>query len=172
MAPGPAADEGHVDALTGVLTKEGFFRAFTPLAHIAQRNTFTVGVLAMEIEDFEEFRRIHDEESALGLLRAVAGIIRSHLRASDIVCRCDEKEFLVFLPQVEEGAVLKIAQAIQTYVMVDTLKDTPASIAVGGAQGTLDRDMDKRIKELIEAAQGNLRSAKVSGEHKPVVSEA
>jgi diguanylate cyclase (GGDEF)-like protein len=172
MALGPAAEEGHLDALTGVFTREGFFPAITPLAHIAQRNTFTVGFLAMEIEDFGEFRRIHDEGSSLGLLKAVAGIIESHLRASDIVCRCDEKDFLVFLPQVEEGAVMKIAQAIQTYVMVDTLKDTPASIAVGGVQGTLDRDIEKGIAELIETARGNLRSAKVSGEHKPVVSEA
>jgi hypothetical protein len=78
----------------------------------------------------------------------------------------------VFLPQVEEGAVMKIAQAIQTYVMVDTLKDTPASIGVGGVQGTLDRDIEKGIEKLIETAQGNLISAKVSGEQKPVVSEA
>jgi diguanylate cyclase (GGDEF)-like protein len=163
-------DKSGEDLTDGVYGRDGFFKAVTPMANLSQRNRFSSGVFITGIDGFEKFVETHGARPGEEALELVANIIKSHIRVSDVVGRYGEAEFIVFLPQVEPAALLKIAELIRNFVELETMNKLPMTISVGACQGMLDKDAEKAIGRLVASAEENLKKARGSGKNTTVVS--
>src|SRR5690606_17973635 len=64
----------------------------------------------------DHFKRINDEfghQAGDQVLARLAGLLTSHCRSSDIICRYGGEEFVVLMPEVTIGAAVERADAIR-----------------------------------------------------------
>ncbi len=159
----------HFDELTGILNRRGLFNAMNHLSHLAQRNANTVGVLMIDI-DF--FKRINDRFGHLEgdkVLQQVAETIRNGVRVSDAVGRYGGEEFLVFLSKVDAGSMWEVGDKIRKLITNMKTGTSPITVSIGAAWGTIGRNVDADLKELIKKADEKLYRAKEEGRNKIVV---
>lgn len=158
------------DPATGAYTKEGFLEAIHPLINLSQRNNYNIGLFIVGVDGFKSVQEAHGRDRAEGVLKAVAGIIKSHLRASDIAGRNGEDSFIVYMPQVEEKVLPRLAEAIRAYVEMDTQKDIPVTASIGAAQGRFGKHVARDLERIIEKAAENYSQARASGKNRAVLS--
>ncbi|RNC72680.1 MAG: GGDEF domain-containing protein [Desulfuromonadales bacterium] len=163
------AAQSHLDALTGVLTRAGFFQAISPLAHAAQRNGSNAAVMLLDLDYFKLLGESQGHQTGDRVLQVVADTITSHLRRSDVVGRYDGDEFIVFLSPVEPAALKAVAENIRVRVEEATARFVPVTISIGVAQGPLGDDVDKGVEELVRKADECQMQAKYTGKNKVVI---
>lgn len=101
--PATASDR---DELTGLPGRDQFLLQAEVILALAQRQEFPFTVVDLDIEGLQ---RINDEigrDAGDALLRHVAQQLRSCLRASDLIARLGDDDFLLLLPGIEPGPVL------------------------------------------------------------------
>ncbi len=156
----------NYDELTGIFNRRGLFNAITHLAHLAQRNENTVGVLMIDIDHFKSINDNFGHQFGDDMLRRVAGTIRGGIRASDVLGRYGGEEFLVFLPRVEPASLGEVGEKIRRAIA--TIPDTRASVTVsiGIACGHMGRKVETDVKSLIYQADEKLLAAKAAGRNR------
>ncbi len=157
--------QNHVDPLTGLLNRRGLQHAILPLAYLARRNRYPVGVF---MADIDNFKAINDR---LGHIRGdealadVSATLKGQFRNSDIVARYGGEEFLVFLSPVEAASVAGMADAMRRRIEQRPTTDTPVTISVGVASGLITGEVEPAVKELIDLADHRLLVAKQAGKN-------
>lgn len=158
------------DPETGAYTKEGFLEAIHPLINLSQRNNYNVGLFIVGVDGFRSVQEAHGRDRTEGVLKTVAEVIKSHLRASDIVGRNGEDSFIIYMPQVDGKVLSRLAETIRAYVEMDTMKDIPVTVSIGAAQGRFGRNVAKDLERIIDKAAGNFSQARASGKNRAVLS--
>lgn len=156
----------NYDELTGIFNRRGLFNAITHLAHLAQRNENTVGVLMIDIDHFKAVNDNFGHQFGDDMLRRVADCIRECIRASDVLGRYGGEEFLVFLPRVAAMSLGEVGEKIRQ--AIEDMSDDHAGITVsiGIAHGHVGREVEVDIKNLIHLADEKLLVAKSSGRNR------
>ena len=163
------AAQSHFDALTGVFTRAGFFRAVSPLAHAAQRNGSNVGVMLVDLDYFKLVGENYGHQTGDRVLQIVADTIVSQLRRSDVVGRFDGDEFVIFLSPVEPGALQTVARNLLARIEEASSRIVPVTASIGIAQGAFDADVDQGVANLVRMADECLMQAKYTGKNKVVM---
>lgn len=125
--------------------------------------------LAVMIGDIDHFKRINDTFShAMGdtVLRQVAEILRSKVRAADIVARYGGEEFVIVFPQtsLEQAAAAceSLRIQIQDYPWHELHPDLKVTMSMG-----LNANLDAgSMDAMLTAADGLLYVAKTSGRNR------
>jgi diguanylate cyclase (GGDEF)-like protein len=156
----------NYDELTGIFNRRGLFNAITHLAHLAQRNENTVGVLMIDIDHFKAINDNFGHQFGDDMLRRVAACIRDGIRASDVLGRYGGEEFLVFLPRVEPLSLGEVGEKIRQGI--EKMHDTKASVTVsiGLSHGHVGRAVEADVKTLIYRADEKLLAAKATGRNR------
>jgi diguanylate cyclase (GGDEF)-like protein len=93
--------------------------------------------LSLMVVDVNDFKRLNDEQGHVEgdrALRAVAGFLRSQLRAHDVCCRAGGDEFAVILPDVgPQGSETLIARLRKTMAWETGDRALAVGLAVGAA---------------------------------------
>ena len=165
------AIQSKTDLLTGIYNRRGLFNTIEMLAHIAQRNSTAIGILMIDIDRFKEINDTHGHQKGDEIICWTANIIKQRIRSSDVVGRYGGEEFLVFLSPVEPAALEKIAEEIREKIETGSKTDTPVTISVGVAHGTLESGIRNRLHALIRTADRRLYMAKQNGRNQVVCSE-
>ena len=100
------------DALTGLHNRR-FFDSEIAMALNGQR---TVDSLCLLIIDIDHFKRINDQfghQAGDHVLARLAGILTSHCRPSDVVCRYGGEEFAILMPDISIANAGKRAERIR-----------------------------------------------------------
>lgn len=120
--------EAVIDGLTGMLNR----KALTPRANeLNQQSQVSGEPIGLILGDLDHFKRVNDTQghaSGDAVLRDVAYVLRTELRAFDLVYRVGGEEFLVLLP----GADLAQAHAV-----AETLREAVAREPLGGEAITM-----------------------------------
>lgn len=154
------------DELTGIFNRRGLFNAIHHLAHLAQRNENTVGVLMIDIDHFKAINDTFGHPFGDTILRRVAEHIRDAIRASDVLGRYGGEEFLVFLSSVEPAALGQVGEKIRRTIADLSLDKAKLTVSIGIAQGPVGQDVETTIKRLIYLADENLLLAKAAGRNR------
>ncbi|BBO85919.1 GGDEF domain-containing protein [Desulfosarcina ovata subsp. sediminis] len=156
----------NYDELTGVFNRRGLFNAINHLAHLAQRNQNTVGVLMIDIDHFKSINDNYGHQYGDETLRRVAGCIRESIRASDVLGRYGGEEFLVFLSSVESVALGEVGEKVRR--AIESMPENPAhvTVSIGIAHNQVGREVQADIKALIHLADERLLIAKASGRNR------
>jgi diguanylate cyclase (GGDEF)-like protein/PAS domain S-box-containing protein len=158
------------DPLTNHLNRRSFFeRADLAWAKAVAESK----PLACIMTDIDRFKSINDNFGhSVGdqVIEAVAKIITSSFRKTDLVCRYGGEEFCILMPEAELGEAVKVAEQARAAVAkavgakLKTTKD-PVEVTSSFGVSSLSHGA-KDIAELINQADKALYLAKQSGRNK------
>jgi diguanylate cyclase (GGDEF)-like protein len=163
-----ATVEAELDEMTHVHNRRSLLNIMTALAHLASRKNFCSGLLFIDVDRFKEVNDNWGHRAGDAVLSAVARIIRSKLRRSDLVGRYGGDEFIVFLPEVQPDYAGLVADKLRVAVEQGTRNETAVTISVGVACRVVGKgvDIDADIESLIEEADRRLYQAKKDGRNR------
>ncbi|MGH2995244.1 MAG: diguanylate cyclase [Gaiellaceae bacterium] len=161
--------QAQTDSLTGLYNHRYFHERLRAELNRVSRTHDSIAVLMLDIDDFKRVNDVHGHGAGDQVLAALAGTLRSLLRASDVVCRLGGEEFGIIMASCDAGDVLGLARRI-----VDRLAETefePAAsltVSIGIAQGP-QHGMNPR--ELVACAEAAMMTAKARGKNGSVLFE-
>lgn len=79
----------------------------------AERSRNPLSIVMCDVDHFKRFNDSHGHEAGDLLLTAVAGLIQSHFRIGDVVCRYGGEEFTVIAPGASAALIHKRAEALR-----------------------------------------------------------
>jgi diguanylate cyclase (GGDEF)-like protein len=163
------ATQANTDGLTNVLNRRGFFQVVRPFLHLAKRNNHHVGVMMIDIDHFKRINDIYGHQMGDQVLRSVARVIKSALRASDVLGRYGGEEFIVFMPLTDPSGLVSFGERIRQAVEREEQEDITVTISIGVSHGFISDEVNRDLNELIGKADRLMYKAKAGGRNKVVV---
>lgn len=104
---------GLTDGLTGVQNRRYFEHRCQVEISQARRYKHPLACMFLDIDKFKRINDTHGHQTGDEVLRSVASVIQSQLRAGDTIARYGGEEFVVLLPQTEMHHAHQIAERIR-----------------------------------------------------------
>ncbi|PID43678.1 MAG: GGDEF-domain containing protein [Proteobacteria bacterium] len=150
-----------IDSLTGVVNRKLFFDRLNQCLHRAERNKELVGILILNIDDFQCINENFGYKAGDELIRSVATRIKQVLRKPDSVARLSGDEFSIVLESLDSfyscirvaDKLIDVLQAPFT-IEQDSIKMT-ASIGIACFPET-----GKNAEDLVKCANRAMLNAK------------
>ncbi len=159
-----------VDGLTGIANRRRFDTDLDTVVGRASETQTSVAVAMFDVDHFKTFNDNNGHQAGDAVLRAVAGVIATNLRSTDVVYRYGGEEFVALLPgsTVEDAydVVERIRYAVECAVFEgeSCQPGGTVTLSVGvAAAPTGDGAM------LVRAADMALYEAKTTGRNRVVV---
>ena len=152
------------DALTGAYTKKYLVdRLDGDYAHV-QRHGGTLVLLLFEIDHFKKINNTHGQPVTDTILKELASVTNSVLRANDILARYDHAQFVLLARDIgDEGAVVlaqRIRRTIKDHKFLVQGTQIPITVSLGV---TSLSDGVKKAAKLIKLAGVYLKKAQKKG---------
>lgn len=157
-----------LDALTG-LNNRRWLDEMVPRQ--LRRSRFQKQPLSLVMLDVDHFKRFNDEHGHQAgdfVLFAVAQVLRSRLRPTDLVGRYGGEEFTILLPGTDRAGALVAAERVRRALaeteleLPDGRKLPQVTVSLGVAEATADIE----TPELFERADRALYRAKAAGRNR------
>lgn len=159
--------EISTDQLTGLLNKHGLKQEYDKLASSENRRSADIfsmhQVLFVDLDHFGMVNKKLQHAGGDELLRQIGGLLKSHLRETDIAGRFGGDEFIVMLTNTDHlDAVLKAEELRQSIFELDGDGQYTASIGVAPINPQLP------FEEMYELANKAMYEAKENGRNQVV----
>ena len=157
-----------IDSLTGTINR----RKFEELSAIELERTIRYGhALSFLMLDIDHFKNINDTYGhAIGdtVLKHFSNICKKIVRNLDVVARIGGEEFVIILPETDEGGAYTFAQRLReivfkTGVIVED-KEIRYTVSIGIA--LFKPEIDKDVASMLERADKALYKAKENGRNR------
>lgn len=159
--------QAQTDSLTGLYNHRTFHERLRSELARANRAGDSVALLMADIDDFKRVNDVHGHAAGDQLLAALADLLRSSVRASDVVCRIGGEEIAVIMASCNAGDALGLARRLRDALA--SLELGPAgtiSLSMGVAQGP---EHAANPRELVACAEAAMMTAKAKGKNRIVV---
>jgi len=164
-------DAATTDRLTGIPNRPAILATLFAEVERAGRYDRPLAVAFVDIDMFKAVNDMYGHGAGDAVLRGVAGILRSNLRAADAVGRFGGEEFMVVLPETDAEAAAVLAEKLRQLVLgtsfaIEGHGTTTVTISIGvaaGIGGTL------RVDALVRDADAAMYSAKALGRNQVYV---
>ena len=161
------------DPLTGLYNRRYLEESLNRELNRAKRTGRTVSVVMLDLDRFKHFNDTFGHQVGDILLKEVAGVIKSRVRAGDLACRYGGEEFSLILAEVDtEGAhrcvegIRKAVRHLSLHHRGQTLGTVTVSAGIAGCPAHADGS-----EGLIRAADEALYRAKKAGRNCVVIYE-
>lgn len=160
------------DFLTGLKTRGYFEQQLEMEIKRAERKKTPFALLMVDIDHFKQLNDHYGHHVGDQVLRDVAAILMKDMREVDTVARYGGEEFVLVLPETGEAGAMLVAQRLRRAVEQSRFfagspnAQEHLTISIGVA--IFDNDAQFK-RELIEAADAALYSAKHSGRNSVVL---
>jgi len=104
------------DSLTGLFNRHFMQISLERELSRAARRKQILAVFMLDLDHFKKFNDTHGHAAGDTVLKAIAEIFRSSIRAEDIACRYGGEEFTIMLPDVTPTIALERAESIRLAV--------------------------------------------------------
>ena len=162
------------DELTGMYNRRYFFERLEEYLRAARRHRLPLSLMMIDIDLFKRINDTYGHPTGDRVLRTIAELIRSGLRASDISARYGGEEFVILLPYTDEAEAIRLAHRLLTTVSSHPFplprEAGPITISIGLSQ--LDVEHPVSGESLISRADGALYQAKHEGRNRVNVAPA
>jgi len=159
----------QTDSLTGLYNHRHFHERLRAELNRASRKHDSCALMVMDIDDFKKVNDVFGHAAGDAVLVAIADLLRSTVRVSDLACRIGGEEFAVILPSCDAGDALGLAARINS--RLETMEFDPAgkiTLSVGVAQGP---DHAANPRELVACADAAMLMAKSKGKNRTLIFE-
>ncbi|NVK25693.1 MAG: sensor domain-containing diguanylate cyclase [Gammaproteobacteria bacterium] len=152
----------HIDPLTGLLNRRGFYESAKSLLSLKDRQKVNVGVLMLDVD---WFKRVNDSFGHLvgdSILEKLGIILKTEKRESDLGVRWGGEEFCILAYDISASELEKLANRIRLKFSSETekmkaLKDDKLTISVGVACSNAEirnfEDLQKQADEALYQAK-------------------
>jgi diguanylate cyclase (GGDEF)-like protein len=155
------ATQATRDPLTGLPNRAAFNEAM--LHEIA--STARAGAPSLVLVDLDKFKLVNDTDGHLAgdaVLLAVADLLRTNLRTSDLACRLGGDEFALVLPRTSAAKALTTCRRLLKAARKEAGLSSPgARVTLSMGIGWLPEPGD--VAELVALADRHLYDVKASG---------
>ena len=150
------------DYLTGVGNRQAFD---TELARETSRATRHASKLCLTMLDIDDFKTVNDtfgHQAGDSVLVALARLVSTGVRVTDVVCRFGGEEFMIIMPQTGLDGALSCARKLARSVAEEDFGiGRQLTVSLGVAQ----YQMDESVQTLIHRVDSALYEAKKSGKN-------
>jgi diguanylate cyclase (GGDEF)-like protein len=156
--------QANTDALTGLVNRHGLRQQAPDQVRRARRAGSSLGLLSIDIDHFKVVNDTYGHCIGDEVIRDVARIIRSCVRAEDIVVRFGGEEITI-LAVLDPPGLITMAERIRRTVV----RDCAVTVSVGVAwsePGERDADPEALLHQLAELADTHLYAAKNGGRNR------
>jgi diguanylate cyclase (GGDEF)-like protein len=106
-------EHARIDELTGLFNRRHFEERLKEELGLHTRHADSFSLLMLDLDSFKMFNDIFGHRAGDDLLRQVAGLITSSIRASDQAFRYGGDEFAVLLPRTEINVAGQVAERVR-----------------------------------------------------------
>jgi diguanylate cyclase (GGDEF)-like protein/PAS domain S-box-containing protein len=150
------------DDLTGLINRRRFQEDLERHLAEGRRYGMTGALLVLDLDDFKAVNDTHGHSAGDAVLRAVADVLRSRLRGSDIVARLGGDEFAVLLPRETPEDAERVCEALE-WAIPNEVK-APGGNGVGVSVGFAPfEDGVESVDDVLAAADASMYSVKAGG---------
>ena len=157
--------EATIDFLTQVANRASFDRALSDMVNDFYRRNYPFALIMIDIDDFKKINDTYGHQAGDYVLQELARVLKSQLRARDVIARYGGEEFAILLPGVTFSQALRVAERLRKSIEKHLFKykdvQIPVTISLGVA---MMRDgLDETA--IVEKADKALYLAKRSGKN-------
>ena len=157
--------EATIDFLTQVANRASFDRALSDMVNDFYRRNYPFALIMIDIDNFKKINDTYGHQAGDYVLQELARVLKSQLRARDVIARYGGEEFAIILPGVTFSQALRVAERLRRSVEKHLFKykdvQIPVTISLGLA---MMRDgLDETA--IVEKADKALYLAKRSGKN-------
>jgi diguanylate cyclase (GGDEF)-like protein len=145
------------DALTGLLNRRAILSQLAGSVSGARRHGHPLSVAMVDLDEFKAINDAYGHAAGDEVLIAAVRAMRAHLRAEDQLGRLGGEEFLVILPETDDGAAALVAEKLREEVAA-----APGPVAVTCSVGVATW-ADETPEQLLARADEALYAAKEAG---------
>ena len=167
-------EQAERDPLTGLYNRRYLAATLERELARCRRESGTLSVMLLDIDHFKRINDSHGHQVGDDFLLALAHVLTSQARASDVVCRYGGEEFLLVLPHMPLEVAIERADELRETFARTTLQGAgglalQATISVGIANYP---EHGVTADELVYRADMALYRAKADGRHCVRVADA
>jgi len=157
--------QASIDPLTGIYNRRQLVEQASHALILAQRNQSPLTVCIVDVDHFKDINDGKGHGAGDEVLRKIASVFRSRLRASDIFGRFGGDEFVVVLPGTGIQAALKLMEKLNSTCRTRC----GVTLSIGIAE--LHRDTTD-LDHLLQQADEQLYLAKGTGRNRICTTDA
>jgi len=164
------------EPLTGLANRRAVETALEAAVSRAKRYSSELSVIFLDVDDFKQINDRFGHKVGDDVLRAIARVVLSSLRAEDVAGRYGGEEFLVVLPETDEAGSVEVAERIRTAVRALDLPLPPVTISLGvatlGAQSSSVAALVAKADEALYVSKHGGRDRVTHFHREPLISLA
>ncbi len=158
------------DQLTGLYNRRFMDEYLVKWNLLLRRQRGKASVLMLDLDHFKKINDTYGHHTGDLVLKKLAYILQTNLRASDLIFRYGGEEILVFLPEATKKDAIAIAEKLRRAVEIaefeiSSQRKIKITISVGVASYPDDSD---ELQEVIKLADKTLYVAKQEGRNRVV----
>ena len=157
------------DDLTSVYNQR-YFRNFLETEITRARRYYrSFSLCFIEVDDMKHYNKTHGDEESDKLLRFLAELLKTNIRASDLTCRFGDEEFVLVLPETPKKGAGTVAEKMRKTVEIYPFKgrDSQPKGAITVSVGVTNFPDDAfESSDLIENGNEALLKARHTGGNK------
>lgn len=164
--------QAHRDPLTHLYNRRYFHEMAGDLLALCKRNKNTISTIMLDIDKFKDVNDAYGHSIGDEVLINLAGLLKEHTRASDIIARFGGEEFVILLPDTDKKGALQIASKLKSVVEQQVMpiannNDLQYTISLGVDSVQCD---DQKIDQSLNRADKAMYLAKNRGRNRIVMS--
>lgn len=161
-----------LDELTGVLQPARLGPAMQKFVAQCRRDNHPVSVVCLDVDGLRRYNDQYGRRTGDRLLRAVADLLQRITREEDLIARYEEDQFVLALSATPAQALME-AQRLLNGIRRSTFHIEGYSLRLTASLGVAGfPDHGSVARELFEAAQAALQSAKAKGRNQCLLYQA
>ena len=152
----------HEDPLTGLANRRRWDAELADVCGRARAGGATVGLVLVDVDHFKLINDRHGHAGGDAALRAVAALLREHVRSGDLVARLGGDELAVLMPGADLDRTVALAETLRAQAHELRLPGTgpgEVTLSIGVAVATGERAFPL---ELVSCADAQLYRAKIT----------
>ena len=160
-----------IDPLTRLWNRAGVIEALKRAWSQGARSGQPVAVVIADLDHFKQVNDRHGQAAGDDVLREMAKILSSTLRADDTIGRLGGEEFMIVMPGCPPERLMETAERIRRETLISDIETEAGRIDVTVSFGAASMipDAGADMTDLMEVADDALSEAKRTGRNKVVV---
>ena len=156
------------DPLTGLYNRRHFAAEATAELARAHRTHSPSSILIADIDFFKKVNDQYGHPAGDQVLKEVASVLASNVRATDVVARLGGEEFIVLMPHTTRDGAMALAEKLRSSMDKHPMQVEAQTLAVTVSVGVseLAADQDGGFEDLYIAADTALYAAKSHGRNR------
>ena len=160
----------NLDSLTGLSNHRYFQEHLSQEIDRAQRYRRPLGLIMLDIDDFQEYNENHGYAMGDRVLVQMADILKNNLRKVDIASRYAGEEFVIIIPDTrkKQAAIVaeKLRDKVASAVFVEKRDSSLGMVRLTVSVGVSEYDVRSNKDEFIRQVKQAIQEAKEKGKNR------